>query len=364
MATSGTALIALLTSSHALLDSAAALHASAGGDSEGALALAIATAAIAVKRATAAVTGSASARGKRRKRSSGGSGVAGGSADDAFSSSEGDSNMPLSLLDTAPYIAQAGHHSTADVLAQVNSEMRVDERVWRAISRLRAGLSHRTRLSAAARAGDVARCTFLVNHGATVNAWDACGRSPLTEALEHGHTRVAAFLRGQGARETPLFAGIQRAAWASRIVVGGGVDRVYTLVLLGEDAAHVGVGHRSGAIRVCVTASGAATQTLLGHTNAVRALLVLPKAARRLPLGTRDLLASGSWDHSIRLWDTTSGACEHTLLGHTDGVNALALLRGGLLASGSNDSSVPLSPPRSSMRVQCGRLPRVQVAAY
>ena len=92
----------------------------------------------------------------------------------------------LSLEDITPYVAQAGHRGAADVLARLTRHLRSEERVWRAISRLALGLFRRTRLAAAARCGDVARCAFLLAHGADARACDAFGRCPLDEAVSGG----------------------------------------------------------------------------------------------------------------------------------------------------------------------------------
>jgi WD40 repeat protein len=62
------------------------------------------------------------------------------------------------------------------------------------------------------------------------------------------------------------------------------------------------------------------------------------------------LLASGSEDKTIKLWDPTTGALKHTLEGHSDPILSVAFSQDGqLLASGSDDETtssgiLPLAP--------------------
>jgi WD40 repeat protein len=57
-------------------------------------------------------------------------------------------------------------------------------------------------------------------------------------------------------------------------------------------------------------------------------------------------LASGSSDHTIRLWDPASGSCSAVFQGHRDCVRALVVLGDGRLASGSDDNTIRLWDPR------------------
>jgi WD40 repeat protein len=58
------------------------------------------------------------------------------------------------------------------------------------------------------------------------------------------------------------------------------------------------------------------------------------------------LLASGSDDRTIRLWDAASGALLRTLEGHTYTVNSVAFSPDGrLLASASDDRTVKIWGP-------------------
>jgi WD40 repeat protein len=76
--------------------------------------------------------------------------------------------------------------------------------------------------------------------------------------------------------------------------------------------------------------TGHILRTLNGHTNGVKALAVWPDGR----------LASGSWDHTARVWDP-SGECLY-VLGHMAPVNCLAAMPNGTLASGSSDAKICL----------------------
>ena len=74
--------------------------------------------------------------------------------------------------------------------------------------------------------------------------------------------------------------------------------------------------------------------TLEGHKRAVYGIAFDPEG------GT---LASGSEDHTVKLWDATSGKLLRTLEGHQGSVNSVAFdPEGGMLASGSSDRTVKL----------------------
>ena len=83
--------------------------------------------------------------------------------------------------------------------------------------------------------------------------------------------------------------------------------------------------------RAARRAAGYRLRTLAGHISCtVYALAGLPGG----------LLASGSGDDTVRVWEVESGRLVRTLAGYTDEVRALAGLPGGLVASGSHDNTV------------------------
>ncbi len=76
------------------------------------------------------------------------------------------------------------------------------------------------------------------------------------------------------------------------------------------------------------------TYTLTGHTKSIWKTALSPD---------RRILASGSYDTTIRLWDIVTGNPLFVLSGHKNGVGALAFSPdGSMLASGSRDKTIRL----------------------
>lgn len=106
-------------------------------------------------------------------------------------------------------------------------------------------------------------------------------------------------------------------------------NAVVALATLAND--EIASGSWDHTIRIWAVNTGKTRLTLNGHTDAVSALVSLSETE----------LASGSWDETIRVWDVRKGVCKFTLADHTDCVSSLALLNGNKqLASGCSDGTI------------------------
>ncbi|KAK4178156.1 putative sulfur controller 2 [Triangularia setosa] len=89
-------------------------------------------------------------------------------------------------------------------------------------------------------------------------------------------------------------------------------------------------GSYDATIKIWNIETGEEIRTLRGHTRGIRALQF-----------DDSKLISGSLDNTIKIWNWHTGECISTLQGHTDGVVSLHF-EGQLLASGSIDKSVKI----------------------
>ena len=97
-------------------------------------------------------------------------------------------------------------------------------------------------------------------------------------------------------------------------------------------------------VRLWNVNTGRHLRTLTGHTSEVMSVVFSPDG---------QTLASASWDGTIRLWNPNNGKLKRTLTGHAGGIASVAFSPDGqTLASGSVDSTIRLWNPQN------GRLKR------
>ena len=91
-------------------------------------------------------------------------------------------------------------------------------------------------------------------------------------------------------------------------------------------------GSDDNTVKIWDRISGEHKITLNGHTDGVTSVAFSPDG---------NTLASGSWDNTVRMWDATTGEQKTTLNGHTDRITSVAFSPdGNTLASGSWDNTV------------------------
>ncbi|OJJ65577.1 hypothetical protein ASPBRDRAFT_201704 [Aspergillus brasiliensis CBS 101740] len=108
---------------------------------------------------------------------------------------------------------------------------------------------------------------------------------------------------------------------------------VYSVAFSG-DGQLLASGSKDSTIKLWDAATGTLKHTLEGHSWSVTSVAFSNNG---------QLLASGSDDSTIKLWDTATGALKHTLEGHSEMVHSVAFSNNGqLLASGSYDKTIKL----------------------
>jgi WD40 repeat protein len=108
---------------------------------------------------------------------------------------------------------------------------------------------------------------------------------------------------------------------------------VYSLKLLNTNIhLAAGLGYPNYDINIYNINDGNLVSSLKGHTSQVNDLVQL----------SDELLASSSYDKTVRIWNLTTNTCKFILQGHTYGVFGLNQITPSILASGSVDKTIKL----------------------
>ncbi|KAK3291304.1 uncharacterized protein B0H64DRAFT_349303 [Chaetomium fimeti] len=134
-------------------------------------------------------------------------------------------------------------------------------------------------------------------------------------------------------------------------------DPVYS-VAFSPDGSRIVSGSADHTIRVWDATSGMEVRKLEGHCGSVRSVAFSPDGGR---------VVSGSADHTIRLWDAKSGKEVQKLDGHNDPVYSVAFSPdGSRIVSGSADRTIRIWDTASGKAVQTlrGHISWVHSVAY
>src|SRR5712692_5360326 len=105
-------------------------------------------------------------------------------------------------------------------------------------------------------------------------------------------------------------------------------------IAISPDGKLLACGSGDNTVKLWDLLTGQELRTLTGHSSTVYSLVISPDG---------QLLASGSYDSTIKVWDLRTGQELRTLIGHSNYVYSLAISPDGqLLASGGTDKTIKL----------------------
>ncbi|KAJ6094247.1 G-protein beta WD- 40 repeats containing protein [Penicillium canescens] len=127
---------------------------------------------------------------------------------------------------------------------------------------------------------------------------------------------------------------VMEDSWSSLIQTLRTHSNWVTGVAFSPDGKQIASGSYDHTIKLWDTAMGDVQETLEGHSDRVTTVAFSPNGKQ---------IASGSGDHTIRLWDAETGDLQKTLEGHSNWVTAVVFSPDGKqIVSGSHDHTIKL----------------------
>ncbi len=114
----------------------------------------------------------------------------------------------------------------------------------------------------------------------------------------------------------------------SQITLSAHDNRIQTLLVISDTL--IATGSLDTKIKIWNTTTGKCLRTLEGHKQSVIALFLLSNGR----------FASTSQDNTIKIWNADTGKCERNLTGSNSNVHALAELKNGRIIIGTEDGSI------------------------
>ncbi|MCW5316385.1 protein kinase [Nostoc sp. KVJ3] len=165
----------------------------------------------------------------------------------------------------------------------------------------------------------------------------------------------------------PLPVVLDRENWQCVQTLRGHSSMVHAIAI-SPDGQLIASGSNDKTIKLWQVGTGKLVRQLgrwsYGHSSMVHSVAFSPISPRfsyqgesGKSAGITDMnwgvLASGSWDNTIKLWDVNTGKEIRTLIGHTNWVNSVAFSPDGkLLVSGSADCTIKLWQVNTGIEIQ------------
>jgi WD40 repeat protein len=122
-------------------------------------------------------------------------------------------------------------------------------------------------------------------------------------------------LRGQEPDRTVQLVSQRHSGWGQRAKVLEGHENWVSSVTFSPDGSQIVSGSNDHTVRIWDTTTGEALATLKGHDGSVSSVAFSPDGSQ---------IVSGSWDRTVRIWDTTTGEAVATLKGYDSSVYSVA----------------------------------------